>query len=157
MNALLGNVVLAIVWMFVTEKFSPANLFIGFVVGYFITWGIARAGYKSGYFEKVPRSVAFVLWFLRELLVANLKMAYYTVAPLNRMKPGIIAVPLEPMTDFEISLLGNLITLTPGTLTLDVSDDRSVIYVHAVDASDPDGFVRSVQEGFARRVLDLTR
>lgn len=157
MNALLGNVALALVWLFVTERFTPANLFVGFVVGYLIMWGLSAAGPRTAYFQKVPRSVAFLAWFIRELVVANMRMAYYTLSPLDRMKPGIIAVPLDPMTDFEITLLGNLITLTPGTLTLDVSDDRSTLYVHTMDASDPEAFVNAMHDGFARRVLELTR
>lgn len=48
------------------------------------------------------------------------------------MKPGVIALPLSARTEMEITLVANLISLTPGTLSLDVSDDRKVLYIHAM-------------------------
>jgi multicomponent Na+:H+ antiporter subunit E len=73
--------------------------------------------------------------------------------------PGVIAIPLDARTDAEIALLANLITLTPGSVTLDLSEDRRVLYVHAmyIDGGDVEAYVRSVKEGLERRVLELLR
>jgi multicomponent Na+:H+ antiporter subunit E len=68
-----------------------------------------------------------------------------------------VAVPLDARTDAEIVLLANLITLTPGTLSLDLSDDRTVLYVHAMYLTDPDELRREIKEGFERRVLEVLR
>jgi multicomponent Na+:H+ antiporter subunit E len=73
--------------------------------------------------------------------------------------PGVVAIPLDARTDAEIALLANLITLTPGSVTLDLSEDRRVLYVHAmyIDGGDVEAYVRSVKEGLERRVLELLR
>jgi multicomponent Na+:H+ antiporter subunit E len=73
--------------------------------------------------------------------------------------PGVVAIPLDARTDVEIALLANLITLTPGSVTLDLSEDRRVLYVHAmyIDGGDVEAYVRSVKEGLERRVLELLR
>jgi multicomponent Na+:H+ antiporter subunit E len=73
--------------------------------------------------------------------------------------PGVVAIPLDARTDAEITLLANLITLTPGSVTLDLSEDRSVLYVHAmyIDGGDVEAYRRSVKEGLERRVLELLR
>lgn len=73
--------------------------------------------------------------------------------------PGVVAIPLDARTDVEITLLANLITLTPGSVTLDLSEDRSVLYVHAmyIDDGDVEAYRRSVKEGLERRVLELLR
>jgi multicomponent Na+:H+ antiporter subunit E len=73
--------------------------------------------------------------------------------------PGVVAIPLDARTDTEITLLANLITLTPGSVTLDLSEDRSVLYVHAmyIDGGDVEAYRRSVKEGLERRVLELLR
>jgi multicomponent Na+:H+ antiporter subunit E len=75
------------------------------------------------------------------------------------MRPGIIAIPLDARTDLEITLLANLITLTPGTLSLDVSADRRVLYVHVmyIDNDDIEAVRRSIKDGFERRVLEVLR
>ena len=73
--------------------------------------------------------------------------------------PGVVAIPLDARTDAEIALLANLITLTPGSVTLDLSEDRRTLYVHAmyIDGGDVAAYVRSVKEGLERRVLELLR
>jgi multicomponent Na+:H+ antiporter subunit E len=73
--------------------------------------------------------------------------------------PGVVAIPLDARTDAEITLLANLITLTPGSVTLDISEDRCLLYVHAmyIDGGDVEAYRRSVKEGLERRVLELLR
>jgi multicomponent Na+:H+ antiporter subunit E len=73
------------------------------------------------------------------------------------MRPAIIAIPLDARTDVEITLLSNLIALTPGSLGLDVSDDRSVLYVHGMFVDDPEAFCREIKDGLERRLLELLR
>jgi len=68
-----------------------------------------------------------------------------------------VAVPLDARSDMEITLLANLITLTPGTLSLDVSDDRSVLYVHGMFVEDAQLMREQIKNGFERRVLELLR
>jgi multicomponent Na+:H+ antiporter subunit E len=73
--------------------------------------------------------------------------------------PGVIGIPLDARTDVEIALLANLITLTPGSVSLDLSEDRRVLYIHAmyIDGRDVEAYRRSVKEGLERRVLELLR
>lgn len=73
------------------------------------------------------------------------------------MKPGIVKVPLDAKSDIEITLLANLISLTPGTLSLDVSNDRKVLYVHAMYISDKEKFINDIKQGFERRLLEILR
>ncbi len=73
--------------------------------------------------------------------------------------PGVIAIPLEARTDIEISLLACLITLTPGSVSLDLSEDKRVLFVHAmyIDNQDVEAYRRAIKEGLERRVLELLR
>jgi multicomponent Na+:H+ antiporter subunit E len=73
------------------------------------------------------------------------------------MRPGVIAIPLAAKTDLEITLLANLVSLTPGTLSLDVSDDKSVLYIHAMFVDDPDELRHEIKAGFERRVIEVLR
>lgn len=81
------------------------------------------------------------------------------LAPASYVCPGVIAIPLDARTDAEITLLANLITLTPGSVSLDLSEDRRMLYVHAmyIDGGDVEAYRRSVKEGLERRVLELLR
>jgi len=84
-------------------------------------------------------------------------VAYDVITPTFYMKPGIVAIPLSAETDLEITLLANLISLTPGTLSLDISDDRKVLYVHGMFINDKDEFIEGVKSGFERRLLEIMR
>jgi len=91
--------------------------------------------------------------FVYELVLSAWRVAVLVMSPKLDIKPGIFAYPLKVDRDFEITLLANLITLTPGTLSVDVSEDRRTLYVHALDCSDPEQLRRDIAEGFERRIL----
>jgi multicomponent Na+:H+ antiporter subunit E len=157
MNLFVWNVLLAVVWAATTEEFSAANLAIGFVLGYILLFILRNVLEQSKYFIDVYDLIALAVFFVVELILANIRMAYYTVMPLNRMRPAVIAVPIEPMNETELTVLSNLITLTPGTLTLDISDDRRTMYIHVMRLYDLEQTKRDIKRGFEQRILKALR
>ena len=157
MPAFLWNLMLAAVWALVVGDLSLASLSLGLVLGYAILW-MSRRVLKTGeYCARVPRLIEFVLYFVWELLWANLRLAYDIVTPRHHMRPGIVALPLDAETDVEITLLANLISLTPGTLSLDVSPDRKILYIHHMYVGDLAHEKRRIKAGFERRLLRVLR
>jgi multicomponent Na+:H+ antiporter subunit E len=154
---LLLNIALALAWAALTGVFDPTNLMIGFGLGYGTLFVARRALGPSSYFLKVRQVFEFVLFFLWELLLANLRVAHDVLTPRFFMQPRIIAVPLDARTDAEITALAYFISLTPGTLSLDVSSDRRVLFIHAMYAPDADALRREIKQGFERRLLELMR
>jgi multicomponent Na+:H+ antiporter subunit E len=157
LNYFVSNLLLAFLWAAATATFSFANLVVGFALGYaFLVLGQPVLG-RSRYFGKAFALVAFAVFFVKEVIRANLLLAYDVITPSHRLQAGVVAVPLRARTDLEITVLANLLSLTPGTLSLDVSDDRRVLYVHAMFRRDPDEVRRSIAEGLEARVLELLR
>lgn len=154
---LLWNILLALAWMLAVGGVSLSSLGIGLLLGYAILWLSQPAIGRSSYFGRVRRTVYFLLFFLWELVLANLRVAHDVITPRYYMRPAIIPVPLDAKTDLEITLLANLITLTPGTLSLDVSEDRRVMHVHAMFADDAEVFRKRIKNGFERRLLEILR
>ena len=154
---LAGNLMLALTWVAMSGQYSAENLAVGFAFGYLALFLLRRATGPSRYFTKAGRLLAFAAFYLFELVRANLRVAYDVVTPRHRMHPGIVAIPLEASSDVEVTLLANLITMTPGSLCLDVSDDRTTLYVHSMFMSDPDAFRATIKHDFERRVLELLR
>lgn len=151
------NLLLAIVWVAITGSASFLNLVFGFLLSA-LALAIVRESYGGVlYLGRVRRILALLLLFLRELAKSAWAVAVTVMGPKMDVKPGIFAFPLTVDRDFEIALLANLITLTPGTLSVDVSDDRKTLYVHALDCSDPEAVKRDIAEGFERRILEAFR
>jgi multicomponent Na+:H+ antiporter subunit E len=156
-NIFLLNILLTLIWAALTGKFSFGNFIFGFSLSYLILYILDQKDKPSSYFKRVPQVLGFFIFFIKELIKANIQVAYDVVTPEDYMKPGIVAVPLDAETDIEISILANLITLTPGTLSLDVSTDRKVLYVHGMYVSDKEKFISDIKNGFEKRLLNLLR
>ncbi len=108
----------------------------------------------------VRRSVGFLqlgALFLYELVVSSLQVAWDVITPRHLSRPGILAIPLDARTDAEITVFSNLLCLTPGTLSLDVSRDRRFLYIHAMFIDDPGKLVHALKHTFERRVLEALR
>jgi multicomponent Na+:H+ antiporter subunit E len=155
--ALLLNVLLAAAWAAATGDFTLGSLILGFVLSFLILAFAQPVIGGSAYFVKTPRLLRLAALFLWELLVASLRVAHDVVTPTHYSRPGVIAVPLDARTDVEVTALANLISLTPGTLSLDVSPDRRVLYIHAMFVDDPDTVRREIKDGLERRLLEVTR
>lgn len=102
------------------------------------------------------RTIRFIPFFFWELILANAEVALEVATPRHRMEPGIIKVPLQARSDLEITLFANLISLTPGTLTLGVADDRGALFVHGLHVKSPDRFRARLAE-LERRLLRVMR
>jgi multicomponent Na+:H+ antiporter subunit E len=156
MAFLLWNIVLAAVWA-TLWGFNAFNFLVGFVLGYGLMSVTRRAFPSTSYFNKVGQLVRFFAFFLRELVVANIQLAGLVLKPRLDIQPGVVAVPLDARTNLEITLVANLIALTPGTLSLELSPDGRVLYVHGIDVRDGKEFVRKIKSGMEARALEVAR
>ena len=155
MNWLLLHVLLALVWAALSGELTVVSIGGGFVVGYLVLLISRRALGSQGYVSRVPRVLGFALRFLVLLAQANLRVAYEVLTPNIQARPAIVAIPLDIRDEVAITTLANLITLTPGTLSLDVSSDRRVLYVHGMFVKDVEAFRRDIKEGLEQHVQDL--
>lgn len=151
------NVLLAVVWIASVGEITLTSLLVGFALGYFVLWLTGDLLGARKYCSKVVRILEFLVFFAWELLLANLRVAYDVVTPTFHMRPGIVAMPLDAETDFEIMLLASLISLTPGTLSLDVSPDRRFLYIHAMYIRDAEEEKQKLKNGFEQRLLRVLR
>ncbi len=95
-------------------------------------------------FRRLVQAVGFLLFFVWALVAANAVVAWEVVTPRYNMRPGIVRVPLRARTNLEVTLLANFISLTPGMLSLEVAEDRSALFVHALHVKSPDHLRRDV-------------
>jgi len=157
MIGFMWNLLLAVTWVVLTGDVGGINLLFGLFIGYLVL-GVMQRQIPSlrGYTRRLPRLIKFVGFFVKELIVANLIVAFDIITPVWHMKPGVIAIPLEAKTELEITMVANLISLTPGTLSLDVSDDRRVLFIHAMFL-DNEQELRDSLKDLERRVLEILR
>jgi multicomponent Na+:H+ antiporter subunit E len=153
---LLLNLLLALAWMALTGQFDPFNFVVGFILAYLMLRLLQRPGDPKTYYQRAALLIRFAFFYLWELFLSNIRVAITVLSPKMRITPAVVAIPLEAESDLSISLLANLITLTPGSLTLDVSEDRKVLYIHTMYAEDINQFRLGIKE-LERRVLEVTQ
>lgn len=156
MNLLLLNLLLAGAWMAATTDVSFPNAVLGFVLGYAALWLTTPLYGDTGYFLRGWRAVRLAGFFLYALVDSSLRVAWDVILPRDLSVPGVIAVPLEAKTDIEIFFTANLISLTPGTLSIDVPPGSGTLYIHAMFLNDPEATIREAKR-MEQLVLEVLR
>jgi multicomponent Na+:H+ antiporter subunit E len=151
------SLMLAIIWVAITGSTSIHNLVFGFVISTAALWIVRDEIGARGYLRRLGGILSLLALFFKELALSAWKVAVIVASPKMDLKPGIFAFPLTVDRDFEITLLANLITLTPGTLSVDVTEDKKILYVHAIDCSDIEATKRDIANGFERKILEAFR
>ncbi len=151
------NLVLALLWAMASGEVTLLTIGAGFLVGMLVLHLVGPVLGDTRYAVRFLRVLGLVLFFLAELVMSSVRVAYDVIKPRFTMTPAIIQVPLDVRGDVQVTLLANLISLTPGTLSIDVSDDRTNLYVHAMYGDDPEAVARRVKRSFERRIQEVFR
>jgi multicomponent Na+:H+ antiporter subunit E len=153
----LWSILLAFVWAAVTGHFNLSNVLAGMILGHVVLFIAQPIMGPTNYFSRIRHVLGFALFYLWELILSNLRVAYDVMSPGIHARPGVLAIPLEAKSDAEITMLANLITLTPGSVSLDVSSDRRFLYVHAMYIDDLEKYRALLKATTERRVLEVLR
>lgn len=151
------TLVLALGWTGITGSFAGANLLLGLAIGGLAVWLLREHLAAPAALRKLRAAAGLALFFAWELLKSAVRVALVVIRPDigAAVRPAIVAVPLTLESDAGIALLANMITLTPGTLSIDVAADRSVLYVHVLEFAGKEALLADIAGGFERRVKEL--
>ena len=148
------NISLAFAWCLLQDEISLRQMVIGSLVGLLSMLFFPRSFHQERrYFRKAALSVRLVFFFVKELLIANWAVVRQVLALKLSIRSGIVAYPLSLQNDVMITLLANMITLTPGTLSVEVSPDRQFLFIHFLDVDDVEEEIRIIKDGFERYLL----
>lgn len=153
------NLLLSLVWVALTGHLNYPNFLFGFFIGFAILWVLAKADTLNNkdYFSRVPKLLLFTLFFFYDMLRANVEVTIEIMSPKFKMKPGIIAYEHRLKSDFEITMLTNLIALTPGTMVLKISPDKKYLFIHSFNLQDKQRFVERMRNGLEKKLIEVIR
>lgn len=154
---ILLNLMLAFIWMFLQNDWTLGGMIVGYVLGLLIVGAFRRFFSRPFYMRKTWAMLRLFLLFNKELVLSSFTVAMQTVSPKLSFRPGIFAYTTELETDLEVTLLACLISLTPGTLTLEVSQDNKYLYIHAMDIKDVDEHIQQIRNTFETAIMEVRR
>jgi len=92
---------------------------------------------------------------LGDIIVANINVARLVLGPMSRLKPAFIEIPLDTDSDFVATILGSIITLTPGTVSIDIDRERRILHVHALDVEDTAALVSEIKTRYEAPLKEI--
>jgi len=151
------NLIISFMWMFLSESYTLVTFTLGYIVGIILLLFLNRFFKERFYLERFFKFIVLFLTFIRELIVSNIDIVKLVYAKNPDFEPGIFAMPIEVKKNWEITLLANLISLTPGTLSIAVSDDNSIIFIHAMHIDEKEQSIYDIKNTFEKAIMEVTK
>jgi multicomponent K+:H+ antiporter subunit E len=149
------SLALFLLWAALTNAASPGALLLGLLLA------LALPHLVSPFWPDAPRirrpgvALKFGARIALDILVANWAVARRVLGPLSALHPAFVDVPLDLRDPFAATVLGSIVSLTPGTVSIDVDRERWVLRVHALDAPDPEALIRQIKQHYEKPVREI--
>ncbi|MBD8028562.1 Na+/H+ antiporter subunit E [Ureibacillus sp. Re31] len=154
---ILLNLFLAFLWMFLSSNYSLSRFIIGYLLGLLVIIALRKFFKTRLYIDRVWAVIKLIVLFIKELILANVSVLTLVIKPKLDIKPAIFKYDTQLTEDWEITLLSSLITLTPGTVVVHVSDDAKSLFIHVIDSNDIDETIDSIKYSFEKAILEVSR
>lgn len=143
-----------VTWMLL-NGFSWGHALLGLVLAVVLPLGTQWFWPNVPRLRNFPRLLWFVLVVHWDILTANVAVAILIIGPPRRFRPGFVELPLDLTDEFAITLLASTISLTPGTVSADVSEDRRTLLIHALDVDDEDVMIKQIKQRYERPLKEI--
>lgn len=145
-------VFLVLIWCGFSNDFGIANIVFGATIAAVCSW-VLRSRQRDHYTVNIWPLLILLGFTAIELVKSSVLVAWEVLTPKLNSQPKIIDVPLSCRNDIECTWLANLISLTPGTLSIDLSDDKLLLKVHVMFAQDPDEAIDFIKKKLEPKVM----
>lgn len=151
----IGSATLALFWLWLNNTLDPGHVVLGLLVGWALPLFTRRFWPEQERVARLWRLLPFAAVLLADIVTANLRVARAVLSPADRLRPGFARVPLDLRSDVGIAVLATTISLTPGTLSADLTRDGRELVVHYLDERDPQALVADIKRRYERRLQEV--
>lgn len=144
---------LTLIWCGFSNNFELANIILGVCISMICCFLLPEK--RDRYHIRPWSLVSLLIFILVELIKSSALVAWDVITPKNLSEPKILDIDLTCKHDMEITLLSSLISLTPGTLTIDLSDDKKQLKIHAMFAANPVNTIDFIKNRLEPKVLKV--
>lgn len=154
---ILLNLLIGLVWMLLHDEWSVLSFGIGYLIGLLFIFGLRRFFPTPFYGKKSWAIVKLFFIFNIELVKSTIVVIRQVMRPKLNIEPGVFKMETKLKSDWEITLLCSLITLTPGSVVMEVAPEEGIIYIHAMDASEFKNSILKSKASFEDAILEVTK
>jgi len=150
------TVSLLAVWLMLNNSISPGHILLGTVLGIAIPWLCQPLRIPQPKFKKPYKLFSYTLMVLKDVVTANIEVALLVLGPSSRIKPGFVAVPLDLSEALPITMLASTVTMTPGTVSAELSNDGRFMYVHVLNMpEDEEEIVNFIKSRYEAKIKEI--
>lgn len=150
----LHTVILTVVWLFL-NRFSMGHLVLGLLLGIMIPWFTAPLSDAHARVRRPWLAFRYLLMVLWDIVVSNFEVAYRVLRSNRHLRPGLVALPLDLHEQFPLAVLASTISLTPGTVSIDFSEDRQWLYIHALHVEDEQALIANIKQRYEAPLREI--
>ena len=151
----LNFILLMVFWLLLTHRFTFGNVLLAAMLAWLIPWGVSRVRARVTPVQKPLKFVLFMGLLLRDIIVSNIVVAKQVLGSPERLQPGFVAIPLELKGALPITMLASTISLTPGTVSIEISEDQETLYVHALHVTDETMLVQRIKHRYEQPLKEI--
>ncbi len=148
------SLVLFCIWQFLSEGVSGGSVVLGLVLAWAIPQMTLGFWPNRPAFTKPWRMPAYTLRVIKDIMVASVEVAFLVLST-RQPKPFFVVYPLELQDPLAITILASTISLTPGTVTADISDDNTSLLIHALDARSSQEVIDAIRTRYEKPLLEM--
>lgn len=149
------SLLLFTVWLLLNNSVSAGHIVLATFFAITIPWLVRGMRDEHPRILKPWLAIRYVLMVMWDIVVANLEVALLIIGPVKRLKPGFIAVPIEMTSELGITILASTVSLTPGTVSAEVSKDRAWLYIHALHLDNEAELIKSIKQRYEKPIKEI--
>jgi len=152
----LHSLMLVIVWLMINSSVSFGHILLGTVLGIIIPLICAPLKMHQPSIKRPFKAFTYVFVVLKDIIVANVEVAKLVIGPMRNINPGFIAVPLDLNEHFPITVLASTVSMTPGTVSAEVTRDKKWLYVHVLNMPDDEqALIDLIKQRYESRIKEI--
>ncbi|OAX49248.1 Na+/H+ antiporter subunit E [Paenibacillus sp. AD87] len=151
------NLIIAFVWMFLNNAWNGVGFLTGYLLGLLLIGSMRRFFPQRFYIVRIWAIIKLIALLFKELVRASIEVIRQIVKPKLDIRPGIFTYQTQLSSDWEVTLLCLLISLTPGSLPLEISGNQRKLFIHALDIKDEQKMSDDIKNTFEKAIMEVTR
>jgi len=149
------SLLLFVVWLLLNNSFSAGHITLAAFFAITIPWLVTGMRDEHPKIRKPWLAVRYFFMVLKDILVANIEVALLIIGPIKKLKPGFVAIPINLDSDLGITILASTVSLTPGTVSAEISKDRAWLYIHALHLDNEEELISSIKQRYEKPIKEI--
>lgn len=149
------SLALLVVWLLLNNTLAPGHIVLGSILALVIPWITTSLQKPQARLDKPLLAVRYLLVLIADIIKSNIEVAFLVLGPSHRITPGFIAIPLDMTAELPVTLLASSISLTPGTVSVELSEDRGWLYVHVLNLADEAKLIETIKQRYEKPMKEI--